>query len=1045
LALFSRSQITGAVSFLGRLKHGEDGIFALDAPHFISVSPDGENVYVALWDEDAISVYNRNTDTGILEYNSKIANGGVDANGGTVIGLEGPRSLLVSPDGEQVYVVAWNDDSLVNFDRNDTGALTFVAAHRSDVDGVEGLDGPHSVALSADGKFVYVAAFFDDAISVFARDTDTGAIAYDQTIYDSDEGVEGLNGSLTLLASPDGEHVYSSSTFEKSLVSFRRELLIDPPVFTVEPQSKAIPANSNVSFNALAEGIDVVYQWRLNGAPIPGATNPVYSIDPVEFSLDQSVYSVEASNPGGSVISADAILTVLPEVVLETPENLTAVTQSSSTAIVRWVDQDDSETGFSIERKVAGESFETIAQIFADSEEYLDTGLSPGTEYIYRVRATRPGEVSEWSNEAVIESFDEAPNTPANLTVTLEKYNRIAMEWDDRSAVEDGFVVERRNQSSGGTFAAVGFTERSVTNFIDRSVEPEIEYAYRVRAFNESGSSTYSNLATGRASEIPVTSITPESRTVPSEETLDNLVLVSSNSEWEAISDSDWIVVQEPAGGQGVGSEPVSYRVLEHTVIEDRVGTINIGGLIHTVTQEGANYYIDVIPGEQSIGKLGGAHEFQVSSNTSWTLSTPASWLEIASQLEGSGNATIVFNASENLTGSPRTGTIYVNEKTHVVTQSAGNSPQDPPEPPAGGSSQVEEGDEGILITWEDNSDHELGYIIERTEQGVGNWREIARVPANTTSYLDRNIVPGVAYSYRVSAYNLNGISDLVYIDSEGAAAPSRLVNLSTRAWVGTGDEVLIAGFGIVGDNQMRLMSRSVGPKLSDMQVPDPLANPVMSVRNQSNGLEIASNDDWPNALSIFELEALESSTGAFSIGSSTQDSVVVRNYDPGLFTTVLSGKDGGSGVALLELYEVELTPLEDCRLINLSSRGYVGTGDSVMIGGFVIQGETTMDLLIRGVGPGLSDQGISDPLADPYLTLFSGSEVVAENDNWDDEIASEKSSAFVDAGAFPLVAGSKDAAMIVTLSQGLYTVVLDGASGETGIGLFEIYVLQNR
>jgi len=99
LALFSRSLITGAVSFLGRLKHGKDGVYALDAPHFLRVSPDGENVYVALWDYDAFYVYNRNTDTEILEYNSKISNVGADADGETVIGLEGPRSFLVSLDG----------------------------------------------------------------------------------------------------------------------------------------------------------------------------------------------------------------------------------------------------------------------------------------------------------------------------------------------------------------------------------------------------------------------------------------------------------------------------------------------------------------------------------------------------------------------------------------------------------------------------------------------------------------------------------------------------------------------------------------------------------------------------------------------------------------------------------------------------------------------------------------------------------------------------------------------------------------------------------
>ena len=115
------------------------------------------------------------------------------------------------------------------------------------MDGIDGLDGAHALAMSADGKFLYVAAFFDDAITVFSRDLDTGELTFDQSIFNSEEGVSGLNGTLTVMASPDGEHVYSASLSEKSLVAFRRELVIDPPVFTVEPIAKSIPANSSVS------------------------------------------------------------------------------------------------------------------------------------------------------------------------------------------------------------------------------------------------------------------------------------------------------------------------------------------------------------------------------------------------------------------------------------------------------------------------------------------------------------------------------------------------------------------------------------------------------------------------------------------------------------------------------------------------------------------------------------------------------------------------------------------------------------------------------
>jgi hypothetical protein len=100
------------------------------------------------------------------------------------------------------------------------------------------------------------------------------------------------------------------------------------------------------------------------------------------------------------------------------------------------------------------------------------------------------------------------------------------------------------------------------------------------------------------------------------------------------------------------------------------------------------------------------------------------------------------------------------------------------------------------------------------------------------------------------------------------------------------------------------------------------------------------------------------------------------------------------------------------------------------------------MNLLIRGVGPGLANQGVPSPLTNPMLTLYSGSEVLAENDDWEEDRASEKLQVFADVGAFALASGSRDAALLVTLGQGLYTVILDGAAGETGIALFEIYVI---
>jgi|GEM_PF-754093 len=1125
LALFSRDPVDGTVGFLGRLKHGEDDIYALDAPHFVTVAPDGENVYVALWDEDAITVYDRALDTGLLTYNSKIENGGRDAADNPISGLQAPRAVLATPDGNQLYAVAWNDDALTVFNRDEAGALEFAATHQNGIDSVDGLDGAHTLALSADGKFIYVAAFFDDAITVFARDADTGELTFDQSIFNNDEGVSGLNGTLTVMASPDGEHVYSASISEKSLVAFRRELVIDPPVFTVEPISKSIPANSSVSFNALAEGIEVTYQWKSDGVDIAGATDSTLVIDPVAFALDQTVYTVEASNSGGSLLSAEAILTVLPEVTLETPETLTALTQSSTTALLEWQDLNENETGFEIQRKVASGVFETIAQIFAGVSEYSDTGLTPGTEYIYRLRATRPGEVSEWSNEAVVESFDSVPNGPVNLTVVLESYNRIELTWDDRSAVEDGYYIERRDNDGGAGFQSVGTVEKSVTRFLDRGVDPQNSYSYRARAYNESGPSDYSNQVDANTIEIPVDSISPDSRIVTASESLGNFVGVVSASDWEAIPSVEWLIVQTPADGNGFGDEGVTYRVLENTGVDERVGEIDIGGRIHTVTQQGADevlivspsdstianegdsvtlsitanipwtthssaqwiaidseptgenngsvrftvsanpdtserigqvwvndvvhtvtqegfrYYTTFNPVSQSISSAAGEYGFEIQSNASWSLEEAADWLQIVTAPSGQGDGTVRFTVTDNLSDGPRSATIRANEASHTVTQSSSNVVGEPPRAPdAGGGDETRV--DGILITWTDNSDFELGYLIERSIRDAGQWLEIARTPANTTSYLDTTAEPGVAYTYRVSAYNEEGVSAPVYIDSSGLVLRSRLANLSTRAFVGTGSQILIAGFGIEGEDSLRLLARSVGPKLEEFQVANTLPDPSLSVKSFPDGTEVASNDDWSELMSEFELTDLESSTGAFSIANSSKDAAVVGDYGTGVYTALLTDSFGSTGVALLELYEVASETKVDARLTNLSARGFVGEGSSVMIGGFTVLGPADMRLLIRGIGPDLTNRNVDGALADPRLELNANGEVLAQNDDWDDADATALSAAFSSVGASALPQGSKDAAMIVTVGEGVYTVIMSGVSGATGVGLFEIFVL---
>ena len=182
--------------------------------------------------------------------------------------------------------------------------------------------------------------------------------------------------------------------------------------------------------------------------------------------------------------------------------------------------------------------------------------------------------------------------------------------------------------------------------------------------------------------------------------------------------------------------------------------------------------------------------------------------------------------------------------------------------------------------------------------------------------------------------------------------------------------------------------------------------------------------------------------TGAFAFAAGSRDAALVATLAPGAYTTPV-GAGGGSGVTLLEVYDTENAEAPAVKLVNASTRAFVGTGESVLIPGFVIGGTGSVRLLLRAVGPALANFGVTGALADPQLTLFSGTTVVGTNDNWSSASnASEIAAAATNAGAFALTAGSRDAAMVVTLPAGSYTASISGVGNTTGTALMEIYVV---
>jgi hypothetical protein len=226
---------------------------------------------------------------------------------------------------------------------------------------------------------------------------------------------------------------------------------------------------------------------------------------------------------------------------------------------------------------------------------------------------------------------------------------------------------------------------------------------------------------------------------------------------------------------------------------------------------------------------------------------------------------------------------------------------------------------------------------------------------------------------------------------------------------------------------------------LTGFGVSGALANPKLRIYRGST--LVSENDDWS-----VETAAAFSRLGAFTLPAGSRDAALLVTLEPGAYTAHVS--DGGAaGVALAEIYDASTNPgAEYQRLINISTRGEVTAGEGALIGGFVVTGNAPKRLLIRGVGPGLAAFGVGGVLADPRLRVYRNAELQAENDNWSTVTAEATAAAEAarTSGAFALTSGSRDAALIVTLAPGAYTVQITAADGTaTGSALIEIYELQ--
>ncbi len=294
-----------------------------------------------------------------------------------------------------------------------------------------------------------------------------------------------------------------------------------------------------------------------------------------------------------------------------------------------------------------------------------------------------------------------------------------------------------------------------------------------------------------------------------------------------------------------------------------------------------------------------------------------------------------------------------------------------------------------------------------------------------------KGIPCGISETANNAANNVLSINNTrsAIADFRSSVAPptpltGRLVNLSTRGWVGTGGSVMIAGFIIGGNAPKQVLIRAIGPALANAGVSSVLNDPMMTLTTV-HGRFITENNNWQET----QADAIRATGKA---PSNNRESAILTTLEPGPYTAIVRGVNDTVGNALVEVYEINAPTVP---LANISTRGWVGTGYSVMIAGFIIGGNGPQQVLIRAIGPALAQANVPSVLNDPSITLTTvQGAFIAENDNWQ-QTQEAAIRATRKAPEYP-----SESAILITLDPGPYTAIVSGVGNTEGNALVEVF-----
>jgi len=335
--------------------------------------------------------------------------------------------------------------------------------------------------------------------------------------------------------------------------------------------------------------------------------------------------------------------------------------------------------------------------------------------------------------------------------------------------------------------------------------------------------------------------------------------------------------------------------------------------------------------------------------------------------------------------------------------------------------------------------------IVGFNQDPDGDFGDWLSAPCPQAHPYPQNAFSCAGQSSDIAATSPEGINlDVIGYDLTQTSQTS-LGNISTRSFVQTGEHVMIGGFIVQGSGAKKVIIRAIGPQLTQYGITDALANPKLELHDETGAL-IGTNDDWQTTIigGIITSNQVSDIQNSGHVPTAATESAIIAELQPGNYTAIVNGVSNTDGVALVEVYDLDSAASSN--LANISTRSFVQTGEHVMIGGFIVQGTGPKSVIIRAIGPELTQYGITDVLANPKLELYNGTgALIGTNDDWQTTIiggviTSNQVSDIQNSGRAPTAAS--ESAIIADLQPGNYTAIVNGVNNTTGVALVEVYDL---